>query len=78
MINDKLELLSMAEQFMVSKRNDGGYDIDHKTENIGAVVFINGEIQYYVTGIYNSGTDWAEIDIEALNDLKRFCEMMAK
>ena len=78
MINDKLELLSMAEQFMVSKRNDGGYDIDHKTENVSAVVFINGEIQYYVTGIYNSGTDWAEIDIEALNDLKRFCEMMAR
>ena len=78
MINDKLELLSMAKQFMVSKRTDGGYDIDHKTENVAAVVFVNGEIQYYVTGIYNSGTDWEEIDIEALNDLKRFCEMMAK
>ena len=78
MINDKLELLSMAENFMVSKRNDGGYDIDHKKEDIGAVIYVNGEIQYFVTGIYNSGTDWAEIDIEALNDLKRFCEMMAK
>ena len=78
MISDKLELLSMAEQFIVSKRTDGGYDIDHKTENVGAVVFINGEIQYYVTGIYDSGTDWAEIDMDALMELKKFCEMMAK
>lgn len=78
MINDKLELLSMEKKFTVSKRNDGGYDVDHKTEDIGAVIYVNGEIQYFVTGIYNSGTDFAEIDIEALNDLKRFCEMMAK
>ncbi len=78
MINDKLELLSMAEQFMIRKSDDGYYDIDHKTENIGAVIYVNGEIKYFVTGIYNSGTDWEEIDIEALNDLKRFCEMMTR
>lgn len=77
MINDKLELLSMAEQFMVRKSCDG-YCIEHKIENIGAVIYKNGEIKYFVTGIYNSGTDWEEIDIEALNDLKRFCEMMAR
>lgn len=36
------------------------------------------EITYYVTGIYNSGTDWGEIDIENLSRLKRVCETIIK
>ena len=38
----------------------------------------NNEIKYYVTGCYDSGCDWEEIEIECFMELKEFCELMIK
>ncbi len=76
MINDKLELLSMADRFDV-KKSGGRFDIFHKEEELMATIDDKG-ITYYVTGAYNCGTDYLDINMEALMELKEFCEMMIK
>lgn len=81
MINDKLELLSMAENFMIKKKSgdyEGQYEVEHKVAEVGAIINPDRSVEYYVTGVYNSGCDWAEIEMDALMDLKRFCEFMVK
>ena len=59
------------------KHEDGQYEITDNNANIGATIDPeDGEIVYYVVGVYNSGCDWAEIDIEALNGIKKLCETL--
>ena len=76
MINDKLELLSMADMFNV-KKSGGRFDIFPKGEELMATIEHNC-ITYYVTGAYNCGTDYIDINMKALMGLKEFCEMMIK
>lgn len=72
---NKLELLSYAEKFIVTKFSDG-YEIKDKNENVAAYIYSDNTIEYYVTDCYNSGTDYVEFDIEAVLNLKAFCELM--
>ena len=34
--------------------------------------------EYYVTGIYNSGVDRAEIELSEFKELNKFCELIIK
>lgn len=54
------------------------YQIEDIEHGIAAVLDDSDEkeIGYYVTGVYNSGTDWAEIDVDALLELKNLCEAL--
>ena len=72
---DKLELLAMADNYEV-KKNPSGYEIIPKDANLSADITDEG-ITYYVTGCYNSCGD-EMIEIEALEKLKKFCELMVK
>lgn len=76
MISEKLELLSMAEKYSVTKRTDGEYEIAHNSSELGAIINGQGMVEYYVTGVYNCGADWAEIEMDELMALKRFCELL--
>lgn len=83
-VQDKLKLLSYAEQFIVTETEEDKqtvYDIDCKGAayyGLSARIYRDGETHYYVSGIYNSGTDYAEIDIDAFRNLVRFCKLMTK
>ena len=55
------------------KKNENDYEIEDIDSNIAASIDEEGEIQYFVTGVYNSGCDWAEIDVKALYDLMQLC-----
>lgn len=58
-------------------KEDDIYEITDNDSNVGATIDADeGEIQYFVTGVYNSGCDWAEIDLEALEDMKKLCETL--
>jgi len=72
-----IELMELLQRYTV-KEVDDGYEIDHKVENLGALIHRNGNIKYFVTDIYNSGMNWEEINIEVLEELKRVCELVAK
>ena len=75
---DKLEFLSMANDYDIEKCEDKTYRVEVKDNNLCALISGNGYIEYYVTGVYNSGTDMEEIDINSLAGLKKFCELMIK
>ena len=82
MINKwKLDLLELAKEFTVKKEEDGSYSVcfsgeEYADSEVCAYIENNGSVRYYVTGVYNSGSDFAEIDITALEKLKEFCERM--
>ena len=52
--------------------NDDNYEIRLEgEEGLSAIIDKGcGLVEYYVTGIYNSGCDYAEINMEVLEDLK--------
>ena len=60
------------------KKNNEDYEIEDISNSLGAVINEDDSVTYYVTGVYNSGTDWEEINVEALEDLKKLCESLAK
>lgn len=81
-IEDKLELMELADQFTVTKQHhdEGGfvydtYVVEPKEEPDEYPViakYSNGEWRYFVSGIYTCGSNLAEINMDqfrALNDL---------
>lgn len=76
-MNDKLELLALSEKFSVVKKDDG-FEIECVNDTLAAFISKDNEITYYVTGCYDSGSDWIEFDIKELEELKKFCELMVK
>lgn len=78
LFENKLNLLSLAEDFSVKKSYEG-YEIEMKDENLAAIINKDDKsISYFVTGCYNSGRDWLEIDKVNFESLKSFCELMVK
>lgn len=78
---DKLELLALASKYKVEKGdpkygNGGKYDVIDEEHNLVASIAPDG-VSYYVSGVYNSGGDYAEIDMQALHDLEKFCTLLA-
>ena len=84
MINKwKLDLLDLAKKFTVEKEENGSYsvcfsDSEEYADNVCAYIENDGSVSYYIMGVYNSGSDYAEIDITALEKLKEFCERMTE
>ena len=68
----KLELLALGEDFIIEKK-ESRYSIRQKEGNLEASIDFLNTIDYYISGSeYNT----VEINIDALNKLKRFCEIM--
>ena len=59
-------------------KKESEYEIEDISHNIGAVLDDSeeNEIGYFVTGVYNNCTDWAEIDVEALLELIKLCKAL--
>lgn len=76
-MNEKLELLSYADKYHINKKSQDRYEIFAKDTDIVAVINKN-EITYYITGCYDSGIDWLEINMKAIEELKEFCNLMIK
>ncbi len=81
-LNKSLDLLALAENFKIekpaAKYDEWCYKISEKDGNLCAFFELDGSIKYYVTGVYDSGIDFAEIDIERLNKLVTFCNLMVE
>jgi len=75
-MNEKLELLSMAKEFEITKiLNSEEYEI--KKNNLLAVIS-GKKVEYYITGCYDNSIDEIEINIEELKKLEKFVELMIK
>lgn len=59
------------------KGDNGDYIVENERSNLVAIIDMKtGIVEYCVTGVYNSGDDWATIDIEELNSLKMLCDRL--
>jgi hypothetical protein len=76
-MNKALELIEYAKYFNVRKEKSETYYVEMKETDLAATIE-GEEITYYLTGCYNSGADWLDIDIEELCKLKKFCELMTQ
>lgn len=77
-ITDVLKLLYAAKEYKIERSSDGyGYDIADTEHSLAAFIPDGGKARYFVTGAYNSGIDWLEIDVKALDRLRSFCESLS-
>lgn len=44
-------------------------------ENLACLLNEDGTTEFFITGIYNSGSDWEEINTEELEQLKEFVKL---
>ena len=73
-----LELLSRAKNYEVTQCGDTSFEIEDKRSNLVARVG-GDEIAYFITDCeYNSPGDCINIDMNALNKLKAFCECITR
>lgn len=75
---EKLELLALGGKYKVEKDEvEDAYNvIDHECDLCAFIPTDGAYIEYYRTGCYNACTEWLDIDMDALMDLKAFCELM--
>lgn len=71
-------LCNNSENSYSFKKSGDVYNIENTNEFLGAEITADGEITYFVTGCYNSGSDWMEIPLQALSDMKQICEALAE
>ena len=75
----KLIDLLIGETSYRFERHDGNVYVYDDTHDLCALIDGRGEwIEYHVTGVYNSGTNTAEIDITALRDLEKIAGKIAE
>lgn len=76
-INDSLKFLSTFNRYSVEKldTDDGSdyeYEIKDSESDIVALVETDGTVKYSIVGVYNSGCNYADIDVCALDDFRKF------
>ena len=75
-VNDKLEFLEKSKDYSV-RLDKEEYVIElHNGSLVATINTKTTKVNYYVDGVYNSGCDYAEIDIDELDKLKRFVELL--
>lgn len=78
-LDSRLKFLELAKDFTIEKPDFANADWEYKiSAKDGALVafFDKGEFTYCVSGVYNSGSDYAAIDVDEFNRLRAFCEML--
>ena len=75
---DIKKLLKNEKLTVTYEDTEGCYEFKLKNDNsvnpIVAVIFENGLVKYFVSGVYNNDFDYAEIDIEELRELREIIE----
>lgn len=80
---DALRLVELGNRYIITRNVDADtqqidYDIESKVSSIACSIDLESRIKYYVTGVYNSGSQYAEIEMDALMELKEFAELIIK
>lgn len=79
-----LEVLSMADEVDINKYDgSNNYEVslkcyDSDTVEIVACISKDLEISYWIRGVYNSGSDYAEVNLKDFSKLKLFCEKLVE
>ena len=74
-IERSLALIDSARGYRVTKGEGGAYEVWDDDASLAAC-YSGGEWAYYVTGVYDSGSDFFEIDMGALGRLTEFTRLL--
>ena len=80
-LEKSLHMLSQANDFEVEKIEHEQEPVEYKiTDKKSDLVAFwqNGEFEFYVSGVYNSGCNFAKIDMERLRELCQFCSYLSE
>lgn len=78
-IQANLLLLSMSARFRVASASEGCYEVSFKDDNDDyplIAMYEDGKWKYFMSDIYNSGINFAEINLEKLNELISFTKSL--
>lgn len=75
-IEKNLALIASARNYAVKRYPEGRYVVRDDSADLMAC-YEYGVWAYYVTDVYDSGTDEAIVDIEALNRMVEFTRLLA-
>ena len=82
-LEENLALLAAAREFDVFRQaygDDMRYVVQFKNNDMSSnplsATLVDGEWRYMLGGIYDSGCDWADIDVGKLEKLMAFCTML--
>lgn len=75
---DKLELLRLGEEYLVTKVDENEYRVSEKNGDLCAFIRDDKSIEYCVGGVYNSGSEYVDIEMESLKKLEQFCNILIK
>jgi hypothetical protein len=78
-LDDRLKFLELAKDFTIEKPDYANADWEYKIsakDGVLVAFFDKGEFTYCVSGVYNSGSDHAAIDVDEFDRLRAFCEML--
>ena len=74
-IEDSLNFLALAKDFKVTAHGDNCFTVEDEEHDLEAV-YEEGGWRYYVTGVYDSGCNEAEIDMEEFHKLVNFTRLL--
>lgn len=78
-IENTLGFLETASKFDIKSLGDGDYEVRLRDSASGPMAqYHYGLWDYYLTDCYNSGTDEIPIDIEELDELRDFCQILSR
>ncbi len=80
-LENSLNMLSLSNDFTVerieSENEPVEYKISDKKSDLVAF-WQNGEFEFFVSGVYNSGVNFAQIDYGRLCELVKFCSYLSE
>lgn len=76
-MNNALDFLERANHYTIEKQDDGSYMVSTKDySNLVAFISSDWTIDYCISDVYNSGSNFAMIDVDELNYLIEFCNFL--
>ena len=78
-IENTLRFLETASRFDIESLGYDDFEVRLRDSASGPMAqYHNGLWSYYLTDCYNSSTDEIQIDIEELDELRDFCEILSR
>lgn len=71
-MKNALRLMELSKNYFISQTPEGVYEITDNESDLACSIDKNNNVTFYVTGCYDSGIDWLDINIERLDMFREF------
>lgn len=73
-MKNALRLMELSKNYCISQTTKGVYEITDNESDLACSIDKNNKVTFYVTGCYDSGRDWLDINIERLDMFREFID----